>query len=77
MNYYIYFCALGMTLQEASDERLRIKKELVALATRLCLDHNHGGKKNVDSFRINVLMSEAVEYDVIDDLASEFKLLFG
>ncbi len=71
-----YFAPLGMTLQQASDERARIKKELVALAARLQLQDATGSKKRVTHFRINVLMSEAVEYDIIDDLTAEFNHLF-
>lgn len=72
-----YFCTKPLTKQEASDERKRIKGELAALAKRLNIDETTGGKKGVDDFRINVLVTEAVEYDVIEDLAAEFDLLFN
>eukprot|EP00344_Euplotes_crassus_P010061 CAMPEP_0197005746 /NCGR_PEP_ID=MMETSP1380-20130617/31077_1 /TAXON_ID=5936 /ORGANISM="Euplotes crassus, Strain CT5" /LENGTH=151 /DNA_ID=CAMNT_0042425001 /DNA_START=40 /DNA_END=495 /DNA_ORIENTATION=+ len=59
-----YFCPQAMTEEQATNMRHAIKGRMDILANHLLLKGAHGGKKNVPSFSINVLMTKAFKYDI-------------
>eukprot|EP00735_Rhodelphis_limneticus_P006921 TRINITY_DN19393_c0_g1::TRINITY_DN19393_c0_g1_i1::g.7839::m.7839 TRINITY_DN19393_c0_g1::TRINITY_DN19393_c0_g1_i1::g.7839 ORF type:complete len:188 (+),score=16.34,RseA_C/PF03873.8/9.7e+02,RseA_C/PF03873.8/0.1 TRINITY_DN19393_c0_g1_i1:47-565(+) len=58
-----YFCRRPLTEIEADEHRKQVKKYLQEYAQDKKLAGNHGGKKKLSYFRINVLLTKAFKYE--------------